>query len=282
MAISSIEILGTIPLGTYIIVQHAKDGVTTWTSWADIHRHYSVVVQVAGVIWKNDRIVSIEIEMFRWSLVACAFIFFAFFGFADEARQHYRRVYSSLASGIGYLMFTLRGSSRGCVVHSLCWSVQTHWVFCSTLSAPPHMKSKGGITVHVATTGGNKHRSSVSLTNQISIPSISIGTENEPDFEIEQNSPLNTVLSFSVENIDGPMLQGQSTAILPAGISQRFLLHLFRLISLTRPIRPCPHTPALTPSKEPELDSLHLTFISSLLWIFISIKKLTKHLFIHL
>jgi pheromone a factor receptor len=33
----------------------------------------------------------------------CAFVFFAFFGFAEEARQNYRRVFTSLAGRVGYL-----------------------------------------------------------------------------------------------------------------------------------------------------------------------------------
>jgi pheromone a factor receptor len=121
MALSATEILGTIPLATYFIVTNAKAGVRPWTSWADIHSHYSAIEQVAGFIWKNDPLSVKGLEMFRWLLVACAFIFFALIGIADEARQHYRDVYTSLASRIGYLTSTLQGSSHVCVVHSLCW-----------------------------------------------------------------------------------------------------------------------------------------------------------------
>ena len=61
------------------------------------------------------------LEVFRWSLVLCAFVFFALFGFADEARQHYRLVYTTLASRIGYSTFTLHGSSHACVVYAICF-----------------------------------------------------------------------------------------------------------------------------------------------------------------
>lgn len=44
--------------------------------------------------------------------VACAFVFFAFFGFVDDALQNYRHLYSSVASLIGYLTSNLHGSSR--------------------------------------------------------------------------------------------------------------------------------------------------------------------------
>jgi pheromone a factor receptor len=120
MVISSTEIFATIPLGTYYIVYNSKNGVTPWISWADTHKDYSRVIQVAGFIWKNDKEAVSGLELYRWSLIYCSFIFFAFFGFADEARQHYRRVYTSLASRIGYSTFTLQGSSHAYVVNLLC------------------------------------------------------------------------------------------------------------------------------------------------------------------
>jgi pheromone a factor receptor len=96
MALSSIEIFGTIPLGTYWIVFDAKTGVGSWKSWAWQHGDYSRVIQVPDFMWKNEFNSVVGLEVYRWSLVLCAFIFFAFFGFAEEARQHYRLIYTSL------------------------------------------------------------------------------------------------------------------------------------------------------------------------------------------
>jgi hypothetical protein len=120
MAISSTEMLFTIPLGTYYIVYNAKGGIEPWVSWADMHKDYSSVLQIAGFIWKNDSSAVTGLELYRWSLIVCSFVFFAFFGFADEARQHYRRVYTTLASRIGYSTFTLQGSSHAYVVSPSC------------------------------------------------------------------------------------------------------------------------------------------------------------------
>jgi hypothetical protein len=119
MSLSGVEIIGTIPLATYFIVSNAKSGIHPWTNWADVHAHYNAIAQIAGFIWKNDETIAVGIEIYRWSLVVCAFIFFGFFGFAEEAVQHYRRVYTTIASRIGYSSFTLRGSSHGWVVYSL-------------------------------------------------------------------------------------------------------------------------------------------------------------------
>jgi pheromone a factor receptor len=120
MAISGAEICGTIPLGIYFIWYNARIGVTPYISWSNVHNNYSTVEQVAGFVWKNDPATGTGLELYRWLLVLCAFVFFSFFGFADEARQHYRRAYTTLASRVGYSTFTLQGSSHACVFHLLC------------------------------------------------------------------------------------------------------------------------------------------------------------------
>ena len=130
IALASVEILGTIPLGTYVIVSNAKRDITSWRSWSFMHHHYSEVFQFASVVWKNEKYCVISLEMFRWSLVVCSFIFFAFFGFAEEAREHYRLLYRFLASCTGYSMTstsTPHESPHVCVVFLLCWPIQTHW-----------------------------------------------------------------------------------------------------------------------------------------------------------
>ena len=125
MAISTAEIFGTIPLGTLYIVRDAKMGVDHWRGWGYTHDNYSAVYQFPSSVWKNNSNSVFDLEMYRWSLVLCAFIFFALFGFADEARKNYRRVYTSIASRIGYSTSTLLGSSHACVVHSIHGSIPT-------------------------------------------------------------------------------------------------------------------------------------------------------------
>ena len=120
MTISAVEIFGTIPLGTFYIVHNSKLGVKPWGGWAQTHKNYSKVIQVPASIWKNNPNSLLALEMFRWSLVLCAFVFFALFGFANEARQNYRRLFTSIASRIGYSTSTLLRSSNAYVFYSLC------------------------------------------------------------------------------------------------------------------------------------------------------------------
>ena len=128
MAISSVEVFGTIPLATFFIVSSAKMGIVPWKSWADTHKHYSAVYQMPSFIWKNTPEVAMRLETYRWSLVACAFIFFALFGFAVEAREQYYRLYKLLARCIGYSTSAPQGASHVCVslARSLFWHVPIH------------------------------------------------------------------------------------------------------------------------------------------------------------
>ena len=127
MAISATDILGSIPLGTYNMVFDAKLGIEPWKGWASMHSHYSEVDQFAGFIWKNDPKTVTSLEMFRWSLVACAFIFFALFGFVVEAREQYYRLYKLLARCISTSSSAAHGAPHAYVVRSPCCSVLIHW-----------------------------------------------------------------------------------------------------------------------------------------------------------
>jgi pheromone A receptor len=222
MAISTTEILGTIPLGTLYIVRDAKEGVDHWRGWKYTHDNYSAVYQFPSSVWKNNSNSVFDLEMYRWSLVLCSFIFFALFGFADEARKNYRRVYVSIASRIGYSTFTLLGSSHACVAHSIYGSIPAlclhpFFSFFST-SSVPHVKNNGSVIVSGVKTSGVKQTSSVSRTEKSSISSISesvpsAGGLKNPDFKIEQYSPSNTVTSSSVESLHEFNTRDQSTLL---------------------------------------------------------------------
>jgi len=43
----------------------------------------------------------ISLETTRWFVILCAVVFFAYFGFADEARKNYRAAFGSVAKRVG-------------------------------------------------------------------------------------------------------------------------------------------------------------------------------------
>jgi len=102
MLLAGTEILCTIPVASYFLYLNIKLGVQPWISWEDTHSNFSRVDQIPQVIWERIPYFQTGMEVSRWLLVACAIIFFGFFGFADEARKNYRLAFSSVAKRVGY------------------------------------------------------------------------------------------------------------------------------------------------------------------------------------
>ncbi|EGO02303.1 hypothetical protein SERLA73DRAFT_166760 [Serpula lacrymans var. lacrymans S7.3] len=90
MALSTLEILCTVPLGLYsLIIDASGDNVAPYISWENVHYDFSYVGQIPVVLWQMDPQFVVRVELTRWLLVLCAFAFFAFFGLAKEARKNY-------------------------------------------------------------------------------------------------------------------------------------------------------------------------------------------------
>ncbi|KAI6043286.1 pheromone A receptor-domain-containing protein [Pisolithus marmoratus] len=104
MGLAAIEVLGTIPIGAYIIYLNVTiSPIQSWISWANTHYDFSRVAQYPSVVWHVNHQMAVSLQMSRYLFVACAFIFifFSFFGFADEARRNYRPAYTSFAKKVG-------------------------------------------------------------------------------------------------------------------------------------------------------------------------------------
>lgn len=102
MCLAGVELLCGIPISSWFLALTVANGVEPWKGWEDTHSNFSRVVQYPSVLWRSDPQVVVAQELSRWSVVACAFIFFGFFGFADEARKNYRNAFSSVAKRMGY------------------------------------------------------------------------------------------------------------------------------------------------------------------------------------
>ena len=99
MGLAGVEVLFTIPMGAFSIYLNASGTpIHHWVSWADTHYDFSRVDQIPSVVWHQNQLTVASIELTRYAVVFCAFLFIAFFGFADEARRNYRLAYTSFAS----------------------------------------------------------------------------------------------------------------------------------------------------------------------------------------
>ncbi|KAL4070140.1 pheromone A receptor-domain-containing protein [Scleroderma yunnanense] len=102
MGLAGIEVLCTLPLGAYAIYLNSSAAqIQPWISWSNTHYDFSLVGQYPSVVWHSDQLNVISIELSRYVVVFCAFVFFGFFGFADEARRNYRLAYTSFAKKVG-------------------------------------------------------------------------------------------------------------------------------------------------------------------------------------
>lgn len=90
MALAMTNIVCTIPLASFIIwINSAAQPVEPWISWENVHYDFSRVMQYPSALWTTNYLLVVAIQLTRWIVVVCAFIFFAFFGFAAEARKNY-------------------------------------------------------------------------------------------------------------------------------------------------------------------------------------------------
>jgi hypothetical protein len=90
MALAGVELLCTTPLSVFMtILNLTAQPLDPWVSWYDTHYNFSRVRLVPAVLWTMNRWLVVGIQFNRWSGPFCAFAFFAFFGFAAEARKNY-------------------------------------------------------------------------------------------------------------------------------------------------------------------------------------------------
>jgi pheromone a factor receptor len=91
ITMASVDFCFTIPIAIWGIVENTRWGeVRPWVSWADTHLGYSHILQFPRAELDQNPVGIISLETTRWAAVLCAFVFFGFFGFADEAKKNYR------------------------------------------------------------------------------------------------------------------------------------------------------------------------------------------------
>jgi hypothetical protein len=83
------DIMFTVPLATFALILNVASGTMAYGSWADVHFDFGRVELYPTVYWKMNIWMVAALQLTRWAAPFCSFVFFAFFGFAEEARRHY-------------------------------------------------------------------------------------------------------------------------------------------------------------------------------------------------
>ena len=103
MALCCVEIVFTVLISLYIIITNTLvSQPAPYISWSWMHEDVSQIIQYPTAIWQSVAVAGIELETSRWLFILCAFIIFAFFGWAQEARSFYRRAFFSVCRRLGY------------------------------------------------------------------------------------------------------------------------------------------------------------------------------------
>ncbi|KAG5650197.1 hypothetical protein H0H81_000357, partial [Sphagnurus paluster] len=101
MFLAGVEIAISVPTTMLSITAAAQGDVEPWISWENVHEGFSRVDQIPGVVWRSSQVATFGVEETRWGIVGCGLVFFMFFGFAQEARNHYGRVFRAVARRLG-------------------------------------------------------------------------------------------------------------------------------------------------------------------------------------
>ncbi|KAF8143356.1 pheromone A receptor-domain-containing protein [Mycena galopus ATCC 62051] len=111
MLLAGTDLILTIPLGAFVLyVAAVVNGISPWISWDNTHSNFSRVVQVPGVFWRANVWDVASVEGLRWMTVGAGLLFFAYFGFADEAVKNYRGAWYNVARRVGLSVASTAGT----------------------------------------------------------------------------------------------------------------------------------------------------------------------------
>ncbi|KAG1816849.1 pheromone A receptor-domain-containing protein [Suillus subaureus] len=103
MMLSVIEMAFTVPISIYsVYISGTSIPMQSWVSFSDTHYNFSYIGLIPAAEWTSNSVYKRSIDLTQWLFPVCAFMFFALFGFASEARKHYRPYFLWIAKRFGY------------------------------------------------------------------------------------------------------------------------------------------------------------------------------------
>ncbi|KAJ7436171.1 pheromone A receptor-domain-containing protein [Mycena galericulata] len=153
-ALALTDLLLTVPLASFTIYLNATASpLGPWISFANVHFDFGRIEQIPHFLWAADESSRIAVELTRWASPACALVFFAFFGFAAEARRNYALLFAWMGRA-----FWRAAARAGIKRPTAGWLAAK-----STTSTRTSVYSKGGI-------GYTKPNPPPSQSHAISLP----------------------------------------------------------------------------------------------------------------
>lgn len=94
-ALAFISSIATTAFSIWIIVIDAQ-GAVPWPGWTSVHSNWDEIDMVPYDLWSGF----VLTQAARWFIPLCAFVFFGFFGFANEVWAGYGRIFHSVSSKV--------------------------------------------------------------------------------------------------------------------------------------------------------------------------------------
>lgn len=110
MLLCCIEMSLTVPLNVFSIYENNLDApIQPYVSWQNVHFGFSFVEKFPALLWMSNRPFYVSTELGRWVYPCSAILFFALFGFAEEARRNYCLAFWAVAKWLGIHRPTKKG-----------------------------------------------------------------------------------------------------------------------------------------------------------------------------
>ncbi|KAE9411637.1 STE3-like pheromone receptor [Gymnopus androsaceus JB14] len=100
MLLVFVDMFCNTPIGVFAIIVSARAAVLPFSTLSQAV-DFTKVEFITASEWKADPLYHAIVEINRWVPVFCSFVFFGFFGFAEEAKKNYRIVYEKSKKLLG-------------------------------------------------------------------------------------------------------------------------------------------------------------------------------------
>ncbi|KAG8705461.1 a-factor receptor [Ceratobasidium sp. 395] len=102
MALAGTDMTFSLPLSLYfMITSMVTYHMNPWVSWENTHKYVHEVWRISYEELVSDPHTKSTLDITKWSVPGCAFLFFAYFGLSGEAVRQYKSIFWRVAAPFG-------------------------------------------------------------------------------------------------------------------------------------------------------------------------------------
>ena len=120
MLFACVDVVILLPINFYILYLSIQQPMYVWRGLSDLHFGFSAVEELPTSVWRLSQSSINQVMITPSVSIAACFVFFAFFGLAEESRHNYSRAYHAITG------FWSRGTKTHPPVPERCDITETH------------------------------------------------------------------------------------------------------------------------------------------------------------